>query len=406
VAREDDVYPVHVVVPATDGGSVAGRLADALAGAGVPGRVVDTADLGGPGWVVGQALATGDALFGWPTDSPAAGATLSTEAFARELEQSLGLARGAVQVGAEVALGDTAVDPWAVPVLGDFRAVLVRPTGHADEDGPTSHAVGVRFRRCERAGLDLVWRDPETPADDDTLDQLPLMVHGRRTDALLVWRQGRTTGLVGLRGDRLGLSGGRVEETWLHQPGWRPVDPDLGHDGREQVRAAFVADVHDMVSPEPAPGAFAAWGDPVHRRAAMRRDSLDVAELVAALGLPPEVVDVLEGREPDDTVRIEPQTVRAAVRADLDRLAERPGLMGRMERSARAVSPGYLVYNAAHVAVGVAVLAAFLAGVAPLWVLLLVELLVLAQLVDLVVRWRSRRRRTSAASAPPDHAGQ
>lgn len=177
--------------------------------------------------------------------------------------------------------------------LGDgWRAVLVLPA-HEREYRPLGKDVaGSHIEVREAHGWHLVTWVPAagaTPTEDHVVGQLAgrTALGGPDRGVLLLVDSGHTNVLDVVRGE---IDGGR------HWPAdlW-PVVHKGDLDDVEPARELVAELVADLV-PQHADDAFEGWGaDPVRRRAAFRGHPVDLPEVVAALGLPPETLEVLAG---------------------------------------------------------------------------------------------------------------
>lgn len=200
-----------------------------------------------------------------------------------------------------------------------WHAVLVLPAGDREYRPVGKDAAGSRTEVREVRGWHLVTWVPApgvVPAEEDVIAHLvSTTATGRSAPGVLVLLDaGHTTVLDVAKGE---VVGGR------HWPAdlWPAVHPD----GLEDVEPArvLVADVLADLVPQHADEDFTSWGaDPVRRRSAFRGHPVDLPEVVAALGLPPETLDVLAGTSDLPVTTHEATTVgRATTEAMLDATA-------------------------------------------------------------------------------------
>ncbi|HEY1135260.1 MAG TPA: hypothetical protein VGE77_11865 [Nocardioides sp.] len=222
-----------------------------------------------------------------------------------ELADHLGLAASDVAFQRfEVEADDTLAEGW--------RAVLVLPA-HEREYRPVGKEVaGSHMEVREAHGWHLVTWSPAPgtprPSEDLVLEELIVRTRlgGPDRGILLLADAGHTTVLDVAAGD---VEGDR------HWPAdlWPMVHAD-DLDDIEPARE-LVADIVAGLIPQHADELFTTWGpDPVRRRAAFRGHPVDLPEVVAALGLPPETLEVLAGTSDLPVERHEATDLRGAMR--------------------------------------------------------------------------------------------
>lgn len=294
------------------------------------------------------------------------------------------------------ALG-VAVDDLRVPsdderMPDDQRTVLVAPAADREYRPVGRRTLGSAIDVREVDGWHLAtWearRGAERAAYDEAVAQLAArLVEGReRRGVVITTERFHTTVLDVERGRIVG------RRHWpLHV--WEPAfDPAIREvEPAWEMASAIVADL----LPQHADEMFTSWGDdPVRRRSAFRRTAVDLEEVVASLGLPPETVAVLEGRSEVPAGRFEAVLVSELVDGD------------------PAVAPGSLLDRISLVSspIGVALLVLALVlgrdtvSTPVWWVAVGIGVMSLLDLVGRVWMWRVRRRRAALRAdlgAPP-----
>lgn len=201
-----------------------------------------------------------------------------------ELADRLGIPASCIVVDAFEPGDDRLADGW--------RAVLVLPA-HEREYRPLGKDVaGSHIEVREAQGWHLVTWVPAagaTPTEDQALGQLAgrTAMGGPDRGVLLLVDRGHTS--------VLDVDGGEVVDG-RHWPAdlW-PVVHKGDLTDVEPARELVAEVVADLV-PQHADDGFEGWGaDPVRRRTAFRGHPVDLPEVAAALGLPPETLEVLAG---------------------------------------------------------------------------------------------------------------
>lgn len=213
--------------------------------------------------------------------------------------EGYGLQLVAAALAAALGLAPEALrtPPDEEPAPADQRTVLVTPAADREYRPLGRKALGSSFEVREVGPWHLVTWQPapggEPPSYGDATGHLVgLLAANKRGSGIVITTERFHTAVYEV--DR-----GRIAETEdgvgaRHWPlyVWQPVfDPAV-----RDVAPAWnlVAGTLDAMLPQHADGAFRTWGDdPVRRRSAFRRESVDLPEVVAALGLPAETVAVL-----------------------------------------------------------------------------------------------------------------
>lgn len=235
--------------------------------------------------------------------------------------------------------------------------------------------------RAERAGADAA---PE-PWELALLGLASLTVHGPRESR---------RGLVLLREPGHTMLADVAEGELVGARRWTPAWADVVPDGIAAVEPAeaLVSDLLDEVRPDDGEDQFGGWGaDAVRRRTALRRPEPDLVELLDVLGLPAEVLEVLDGTSSSPAVRHDAVGALEMVRQEAARSTPFDGWVDRHWRL-------YVVGSVLWCVVTALVLGPW-RGETSLWVRVVVGVLAVGQVVDVLVRWRGRVRRRGDATA-------
>ena len=358
---------VEALVPVVVPGASADELASFLAGLGLVGSVVDGSELGLDDVAVARVVGDDDVALSIDADQE------TDELPAIAVREHL-IARWP-----DATWGTEAAEAYELqwPVMGSrpARAVAVTPPADlmlslaAKTGGFVLHEarVGDRLLVGLADGQDL-------PADA----LVPLLVNAKRRSVVL-WRSGGHLGIEVLKRGKLAAS-----HMW--EPVWTPFGMPAGDDLRDPGVHGDAAAIGALLGLDDA--------SVVSLRAMLRRERPDLGGLAELLGLPSEMVDVIEGRVsvadlPGGSV-ISPGSWREEIASALQASEHDPRWMRWYDTGRRELRPWFVVSSLVPIVVGVIFVVSWAAGGSAFFgVVGLV--MALGTTIDLVVRLRRRR---------------
>lgn len=359
---------VEALVPAVAPGATPDELGSFLAGLGLVGSVVDGSALGLDGVAVARVVGDDDVVLvvgadGEPDDLE--GPVVRERLVARWPGASWGTeAAEAFELQWPVMGGRPARGVAVTPPADLMLPVVVKKGGLVLHEARLGDRVLVGLADGHDLAADAL---------------VPLLVNAKGRSVVL-WRSGGHLGLEVLKRGTLAAS-----HVW--EPAWTPFGQPDGDELRDPGVHGDAAAIGALLGLEPA--------SVVSLRAMMRRSWPDLVGLAELLGLPHEMVEVIEGRTsvadlPGGSV-VAPGSWRDEIASAFQVSEHDPRWMQRYEAGARALRPWYVVSSLVAIVAGVVLVVRWASG-GPAFFGVVGLVFALGTTIDLAVRAGRRRQ--------------